>query len=85
MTRRLVLVGGGHAHLFVLEGLARRPLPGVEATLVSADSRQAYSGMVPGMIGGRYQLPELSFDLPAICRRVGVAFRESTAIRIAAA
>ncbi len=37
------------------------------------------------MIGGRYRLPELSFDLPAICRRAGVTFRESKAIRIAAA
>jgi selenide, water dikinase len=74
VTRRLVLLGGGHAHLFVLEGLASRPLAGVETTLISLDRRQAYSGMVPGMIGGRYQPAELSFDLSAISGRAGVAF-----------
>jgi selenide,water dikinase len=85
VTRRLVLLGGGHAHLFVLEGLATRPLRGVETTLISLDQRQAYSGMVPGMIGGRYQLPELSFDLPAISRRAGVAFIHAEAAQFAPA
>ncbi|MGH7515970.1 MAG: FAD-dependent oxidoreductase [Gemmatimonadales bacterium] len=82
MTGRLVLLGAGHAHLFVLEGLAKRPLRGVETTLISLDARQAYSGMVPGMIGGRYELDELSFDLPAICRRAGVTFLQGGATRL---
>jgi selenide,water dikinase len=82
VTRRLVLLGGGHAHLFVLEGLAKRPLRGVETTLISLDPRQAYSGMVPGMIGGRYQLDELSFDLPAICRRAGATFLQGGVTRL---
>jgi selenide,water dikinase len=83
VTRRLVLLGGGHAHLLVLEGLATRPLAGVQTTLVSLDERQAYSGMVPGMIGGRYAPAELSFDLPAICRRAGVSFVRAEATRLA--
>lgn len=83
MTRRLVLLGGGHAHLFVLEGLAGRRLPGVETTLISLDERQAYSGMVPGMIAGRYQPPELSFDLSAICRRAGATFLRAEAAQLA--
>jgi len=85
VTRRLVLLGGGHAHLFVLAGLATRPPRGVETTLISLDQRQAYSGMVPGMIGGRYQLPELSFDLPAISRRAGVAFIHAEVVQFAPA
>ncbi len=82
MTRKLVLLGGGHAHLFVLEGLARRRLSGVQTTLISLDERQAYSGMVPGMIGGRYEPRELSFDLPAICRRTGATFVHAEAVQL---
>jgi selenide, water dikinase len=82
VTRKLVLLGGGHAHLFVLEGLARRPLAGVETTLISLDERQAYSGMVPGMIGGRYKPAELRFDLSAICRRAGATFVHGEAVQL---
>ncbi|HEU5169781.1 MAG TPA: FAD-dependent oxidoreductase [Gemmatimonadales bacterium] len=83
--KRLLLLGGGHAHLFVLEELARGALGGADTTLVSATRRQVYSGMVPGMIGGRYRLAELSFDLPLICRRAGVRFVHDSAVRIRAA
>jgi selenide,water dikinase len=82
MTRRLVLLGGGHAHLFVLEGLARRPVPGLETVLISLDQRQAYSGMIPGMIEGRYRPAELSFHLPAICRSARAAFILAEAARL---
>ena len=33
--QRLVLLGGGHAHLGVLADLAQRPLPGWEVHLVT--------------------------------------------------
>lgn len=70
-VRRLVLLGAGHAHLFVLEALARGAFPGTEVTLVAPVRHQAYSGMVPGMIAGRYRADELSFDLAAIARSTG--------------
>jgi pyridine nucleotide-disulfide oxidoreductase family protein len=81
-SRRLVLLGGGHSHLFVLEGLTRQRLPDVETTLVSLDRRHAYSGMVPGLIGGRYDVASLSFDLSAIARRAGVRFVQAEATAI---
>ena len=59
--KRLVLVGPGHAHLHVLEALARAPLPEVETVLVSLGPRQLYSGMLPGWIAGDYALEQLSF------------------------
>jgi selenide, water dikinase len=77
-----VLLGGGHSHLFVLEGLTRQRLPDVEITLVSLDRRHAYSGMVPGLIGGRYDVASLSFDLSAISRRAGVHFVQAAATAI---
>ena len=49
MTRRLVLLGGGHAHVHVLQALAREPLPDADVMLVTPFERQLYSGMVPGL------------------------------------
>ncbi len=79
MTRRLVLVGGGHAHVGVLQRLAERPLPGVEVTLVSPAARPHYSGMVPGYLHGAYAEEELALDLVWLCRRANVRLVEDTA------
>ena len=56
MRSRLLLVGGGHSHLFVLESFARRPLTGVELILVAPAPLATYSGMVPGVLAGQYPL-----------------------------
>lgn len=63
---RLVLIGGGHAHLFVLEALARGRLAPAEAVLVSAHPRQLYSGMLPGCLAGQYTVDQVSLDLERI-------------------
>ena len=54
--KRLLLLGGGHAHVHVLRDLAARPVPDAAVTLVSPYSRQLYSGMVPGLIAGHYRV-----------------------------
>jgi len=72
MDRHLVLVGGGHAHLFVLEGLAAGRLPGPpRVTLISPIRAQVYSGMLPGLVGGRYRPEEITLDLEALARGAG--------------
>lgn len=70
--KQLVLAGGGHAHVQVLAALASQPLPGVEVTLVTPQPTQWYSGMVPGVIAGRYAPEEAQIDLAALARRAGV-------------
>lgn len=70
--RRLVLAGGGHAHLAVLHALARAPLRGVDVTLVTPSPQQAYSGMLPGWIAGHYTREELEIDLECLARRASV-------------
>lgn len=70
--KHLVLAGGGHAHLAVLNALARAPLRGVEVTLVTPIRRQAYSGMLPGWIAGHYTRTDLEIDLEPLARRAGV-------------
>lgn len=72
--RRLVLVGGGHAHLEVLRRLALRPHPPVGLTLVSLDRRHLYSGMVPGYLQGQYEEEDITFELPALAARAGGRF-----------
>jgi pyridine nucleotide-disulfide oxidoreductase family protein len=57
----LLLVGCGHAHLFVLEALARGRLEGVSTTLISPSPDYFYSGMMPGIIAGCYRPEEARF------------------------
>lgn len=70
----LVLVGGGHSHALALRMLAMKPLPETRLTLVSPDSMAAYSGMLPGLIAGHYQLEDTHIDLPRLCQWAGVRF-----------
>jgi selenide,water dikinase len=80
--RRLVLVGGGHAHLEVLRAAARRPFPGTEIVLVSPFATHYYSSMVPGLLQRRYREAELSFDLPALCAAARARFVEDWAEQV---
>ncbi|MFY3383847.1 FAD-dependent oxidoreductase [Paracidovorax sp. MALMAid1276] len=60
---RLVLVGGGHAHLSVLEALAARRPQGVDVTLITPSPQLNYSGMLPGWISGHYPQAACQIDL----------------------
>jgi pyridine nucleotide-disulfide oxidoreductase family protein len=78
--KRLVLVGGGHAHLHVLQGLAGPKPEGVEVVLVTPQPRVLYSGMVPGVIAGHYAESDAAIDVGALARRCGVPVITSRAI-----
>ncbi len=80
--RKLLLIGGGHAQLFVLEALAHRKIVADDVVLVSSHSAQLYSGMVPGLIEGRYELDQLTFDLVGLARAAGAKFLKDSATRI---
>jgi selenide,water dikinase len=83
--RRLLLVGGGHAHLELLARLAglgpqATPVPaGWQVTLVSPHARQLYSGMVPGWVAGHYTLDECAISLTALADRAGIGFSMTAA------
>lgn len=62
-VRRLLLVGGGHAHVSVLRALAMRPEPGLEITLVAKELVAPYSGMLPGYVAGHYPEDACHIDL----------------------
>jgi pyridine nucleotide-disulfide oxidoreductase family protein len=79
---RLLLVGCGHAHLFVLEALARGRLAGVSATLVSPSDEYYYSGMIPGVVAGCYPPGTARFRPPHLARAAGAEWSRDRVTRI---
>jgi selenide, water dikinase len=84
-TVELLLVGCGHAHLFVLEALAAGRLRGYRATLVSPDEEYFYSGMVPGVLAGCYHPADARFLPPRLAAAAGARWLQGRAVRIDAA
>lgn len=78
--KRLILAGGGHAHLAVLRHLAHLRPKGLATTLVTPSSYQRYSGMLPGWMAGTYPLSSMSIDLRPLCAAAGVELIESTVV-----
>jgi len=79
-VKRLVLLGGGHAHVHVLDSLAEHPLADTEVTLISPYPRQIYSGMLPGWIAGHYTLDQCAIDLTRLAERARCRFLTTRAI-----
>lgn len=77
--KRLVLLGGGHAHVEVLRILAERPIDGVEITVVTPYSRLVYTAMVPGVIAGHYALADSAIDIAALARAANATLLLTTA------
>lgn len=66
--KRLLLVGGGQAHVFVLRALAAAQRRDIEVVLLTPSDRLLYSGMLPGWIAGHYELPELTIPLAPLAQ-----------------
>ena len=69
--KRLVLVGGGHAHLSVLRALAAKSRPGLDVTLITPYEQQNYSGMLPGWIAGHYTQAQCRVELRPLVQAAG--------------
>lgn len=53
--KQLVLIGGGHGHLAVLEAMRQHPFP-ARVTLVTPDPMLTYSGLLPAYLAGHVSL-----------------------------
>ena len=82
MARDLILIGGGHSHVQVLESLADEPIPGFRVTVVVDSPIAIYSGMVPGFVAGQYEVGDLEIDIPALAERAGARLVVARATRI---
>jgi selenide, water dikinase len=80
MMQHLVLVGGGHAHVRVLASFGKRPMAGVQLTLVARDVRTPYSGMLPGFVAGHYSFDECHIDLAVLAARTGARLVHAEAV-----
>ncbi|MDE2298668.1 MAG: FAD-dependent oxidoreductase, partial [Burkholderiales bacterium] len=78
--KRLVLLGGGHAHVKVLADLADQPLAGWDVHLITPYRRQIYSGMLPGWVAGHYPIEACAIRLDVLAGRAGVAFHETSGL-----
>jgi NADH dehydrogenase FAD-containing subunit len=75
MGKRLVLVGGGHAHLTCLKKISNFVARGHDVTLVGPSPHHYYSGMGPGMLGGTYRPQEIRFNIQKMAEAGGARFR----------
>jgi selenide,water dikinase len=69
--QNLVLIGGGHAQVYVLDSFAKRPVPGVSLTLIARDVLTPYSGMLPGFIAGHYTVEQCYINLGPLAALAG--------------
>ena len=83
--KHLLLLGGGHAHVHVLQALAALPLPAARVTLVSPFERQMYSGMVPGLLAGHYEVDDCVIPLGPLAQAAGVRLIQAAAVGLDAA
>lgn len=82
MGKRLVLVGGGHAHLTSLLKMGDLTAAGHAVTLISPSPRHPYSGMGPGMLGGFYSPAEIEFPVREMTEERGGVFIEDRVVTI---
>ncbi len=83
--KKLVLLGGGHAHVEVLRQFGLRPVPDVELTLISPDRLTPYSGMLPGLVAGHYGFNDAHIDLEPLARFAGARLVQASAKALNAA
>jgi selenide,water dikinase len=80
--KRLLLLGGGHAHVHVLAELARQPIPGWKPCLVTPHRRQIYSGMLPGWVAGHYPLDACAIALDRLADTARIDFRQTEGVAL---
>jgi NADH dehydrogenase FAD-containing subunit len=80
--KRLILVGGGHAHIYSLKYADRFIAEGAEAILIGPDRFHYYSGMGPGMLSRIYEPEQVRFNVQAIIESRGGTFIRGKAASI---
>ena len=73
---KIVLAGGGHAHLYALRRVANLTRSGFDVTLVDPSPFLYYSGMATGVVSGTYAPEEDRIDVRRLVEEGGGSFIE---------
>mgnify|MGYP001176450187 CR=1 FL=1 len=82
MSKKLILAGGGHAHMTVLARIRDLIRDGHEVTVVQPSDHHYYSGMGPGMLGRTYTPDEIRFATRQVVEGQGGTFVRDRVVRI---
>jgi len=82
MGKRLVLVGGGHAHMMSLANLDTFVEKGHSVTVIGPSAHHYYSGMGPGMLGKTYTAGEIRFATQQVVEQKGGTFVLDRVVRV---
>lgn len=82
MGKRLVLIGGGHAHMQTLANIGNFVAQGHSVTVIAPSPYHYYSGMGPGMLSGIYTPEEIRFATRHVVEKYGGVFVPGKAVRI---
>ena len=82
MAGKLVLIGGGHAHMVILSRLAEFVDAGWHVSVIQPSEYHYYSGMGPGMLGETYRAAEIRFETRKVVEERGAEFVLGKAVKI---
>ncbi|WP_425220749.1 FAD-dependent oxidoreductase [Pseudomonas sp.] len=76
MAAPLIMVGAGHAHLVTLRDWIKQGYRAPAGSLlVTPESDAWYSGMMPGLLAGRWQAEQCRAALAPLCRAAGISLQ----------
>jgi NADH dehydrogenase FAD-containing subunit len=83
MSKHLVLIGGGHAHMVTLQNIQTIISRGHKVTVIGPSAYHYYSGMGPGMLSRVYTPDDIRFATRHVVEKQGGTFILDKVIQIA--
>ena len=81
--KRIVLIGGGHAHLQVIKAFNAKSRPkNWHVTLIDQSNLASYSGMIPGCISNQYTKQEAQIPLDVLAKWAKIEFHRDKMVGI---
>jgi NADH dehydrogenase FAD-containing subunit len=82
MGKRLILVGGGHAHMMTMAHIRQLVRCGHQVTVIGPSEHHYYSGMGPGLLGQYYAPEQIRFATRRAVEKQGGTFVLAKVARI---
>lgn len=79
---KLLLVGAGHAHLYVLKKLKEEAFADTEVTVLAISEHEYHSEMIAGYIEEQYSLENIRIDAANLAAEAGADWIEGAAVSV---